>query len=228
MPDETNIFDELEEENNINKKFDFEGFLERNKLILVLLLIGLILTGLGVFLYKDGTFSNSSKVEIISEPTQSQKAKLELVVEISGAVQKPGVYKLAEGSRVEDLMVVCGGLSAEADRSWFEKNVNRAGKLIDGQKLYIAKVGDSQSDVLSANLQGGYQTISSVNSGKTEEKVNINTASIKELDLLPGIGPVYGQNIIDQRPYSNIEELTSRGVLKQNVYDKIKDRITVY
>ena len=58
--------------------------------------------------------------------------------------------------------------------------------------------------------------------------VNINTATLKELDTLPGIGPVYGQNIIEHRPYSTVEELLSKAVLKKNVYEKIKDKVSVY
>ena len=58
--------------------------------------------------------------------------------------------------------------------------------------------------------------------------ININTASLQELDTLPGIGPVYGQSIVEHRPYSNIEELMSKGALKKNVYEKVKDLVTIY
>lgn len=58
--------------------------------------------------------------------------------------------------------------------------------------------------------------------------ININTASQSELESLRGIGPVTGKNIIDHRPYSDVSELLSRGVLKKNVYEDNKDKMTVY
>ena len=58
--------------------------------------------------------------------------------------------------------------------------------------------------------------------------ININTSDLKSLDSLSGIGPVYAQNIIEHRPYSNTSELVSKGVIPNNTYLKIKDKISVY
>jgi len=58
--------------------------------------------------------------------------------------------------------------------------------------------------------------------------MNINTVSLQTLDSLPGIGPVYAQNIIEHRPYSDVQELVSKGAIKQSLYDKIKNLISVY
>ena len=157
-----------------------------------------------------------------------------LVVEISGAVEKPGVYKLENGSRVEDVIIAAGGISINAERIWMEKYLNRAAKIVDGQKLYIPKINEtnvnSSQQTLgeSAKNVEGYQTVSSDFSAQKSDLININTASLKELDSLWGIGPVYAQNIVEQRPYSNIEELLSRKIIKQNVFERIKDEITVY
>ncbi|MBI4157752.1 helix-hairpin-helix domain-containing protein [Candidatus Woesebacteria bacterium] len=160
--------------------------------------------------------SASTKVEVLSGSTEAETK--EFVVEVGGAVEKPGVYKLSSESRVEDALVLSGGLSADADREWVETTLNRAAKIVDGQKIYIPKNGEKSANV-------GLTTI-----GETAQNslINVNTASLKELDTLPGIGPVYGQSIIDHRPYSTPEELISKGAVKQNVYDKIKDKIGVY
>lgn len=147
------------------------------------------------------------------------------MVEIAGAVEKPGVYKLPLNSRVDDLLIVAGGLSATADRDWVSKNINRAAKLTDGQKVFIP---DKQSGEASANKSGGYQNISTVLGDKNTSLVNINTASAKELDSLPGIGQVYAQKIIEQRPYSTPEELVTKKVIPKSTYEKIKDRISVW
>jgi len=128
---------------------------------------------------------------------------------------------------LEALLVSAGGVSSSADRIWMEKTLNRAAKLTDGQKIYIPKAGE-QSTVVSAKNTSEYQTVSPDFSGQKEGLVNINTASLKDLDSLPGIGPVYGQNIIEHRPYSNVGELLSKAVLKPSVYEKIKDLVTAY
>jgi competence protein ComEA len=207
--------------------FKTEEVLFKYRIPIILLLFGAILVGLGVFYFKNDTLFNSAKIEVIEESTQSQDGNSEIVVEIVGAVQKSGVFKLPAGSRVNDLLITAGGLSADADRDWVEKVINRAGKLVDGQKIYIRSV-DEQSDVSSANNSGDNQNVSSVRGSGIGNLININDATLKDLDPLPGIGPVYGQSIIDHRPYSSIEELLSKGALKQSVYDKIKDRITVF
>ena len=105
--------------------------------------------------------------------------------------------------------------------------VNRAAKLTDGQKLYIYKVGE-HSETVSASNSVGIKMDQGVLAGSTAGGVNINSASLAELDSLPGIGQVYGQKIIEHRPYSNIEELLSKGVLKKNVFEVVKDKVSVY
>jgi len=203
--------------------FDLEKFLLENKFLLIFVFIGLVLVGAGLFFLRTGGFS-SSKVEVV-ETQNGSGAVSELVVEIAGAVEKPSVYKLPAGSRIDDLLIAAGGLSAAADRDWVAKNINRAAKLTDGQKVFIP---DKQSSTSSANKSGGYQTVSTVLGDKTGSLVNINTASAKELDLLPGIGQGYAQKIIEQRPYSTTEELVNKKVIPQSTYEKIKDRISVW
>jgi len=191
--------------------------------ILLTLLFGVILVGFGVFFFKSGLGSPSTKVEVLEATTESQGNR-EMVVEIAGEVEKPGVYKLPGGSRVDDLLAVSGGLGANANRDWVEKYLNRAAMLVDSQKIYIP----SQSEALSAKETGGDQSVSADFSGQGSGGTNINTASLSELDKLPGIGPAYGQSIIDHRPYSTNEELVSKGALKKSVYEKVKDLVNVY
>ena len=198
-----------------------QKFFDDNQKLIIFLLLGLILIGFGVLFYKTDIFSSNDKVEVLNNVTEPQDDKSEIVVEIAGAVIKPGVYKLSFGSRIDDLLIISGGLSQDANRSWVEKNINRAAKLIDGQKLYIY-----HSDEISANDSGGIkldQGVLGINDGG---HININTSSQKELESLVGIGPVYAQNIIEHRPYSTLEELVTKGVVSQKVFDKIKNEIT--
>jgi len=191
----------------------------------IFFLLGLIFVGIGFFVFKGGGLTKSNSVEILeSAPVAGSDPAGEIVVEIAGSVEKPGVYKLAQGARIEDLLVSAGGLSVDADRDWVAKNINRAGKLIDGYKLYIV----SQSDVLSASIQDSVKVDQNNFSNQDNELININSASLSELDTLPGIGPVYGQSIIEHRPYSTLEELVSKGAIKQSTFEKIKNLISAY
>ena len=205
-----------------------DNLLERFRVPLIFVLSGLLLVGVSV-LYANKGRLGSSKVEIADVATDSGEVR-EIIIEVSGAVEKPGVYRLSLGSRVEDALILAGGLSENADRTWVEKTLNRAAKLIDGQKIYIPiiGIGNKQTNTSTAINTEVDQTTSPKVLSEKGTLVNINTASLKELDALPGIGPVYAQTITEQRPYSNTEELLTKGVLKAYVYEKIKNLITVY
>lgn len=214
----------LPEENTVNSSNRFEELLYKNRFFVFFLLLGILLIFLGLNISKNKGLS-SDKIEIIKTGNEVTNNTSEIIVEIAGQVEKPGVYKLANGSRVEDLLIVAGGISGSADRNWIEKFLNRAAKLTDGQKIYIPSQGEQSIDV-SAKNTGGYQSASSVLGVQNGGLVNINSASLSELDALPGIGLIYGQNIIDHRPYSNTEELRSKGVLSPSLYTKIQNLIT--
>lgn len=207
------------------KSSKWDSFVEKNQTVVIMFLVGLILIGFGVLIFKRSIFEPSTKIEVLESTTESQNTQI--IVEIAGAIQKPGVYKMTGDGRIDDLLIIAGGLSQDADRIWVEKNINRAAKLTDGQKVVIRSV-DEQTTVTSAKNSGVYQSDTLSYSTSTEEMTNINEASLEKLDKLPGIGPVYGQKIIDQRPYSNIEELRNKNIIPKSTYEKIKDLISVY
>lgn len=227
-------FEELSEEIKTSGGFNLNEFLSRNFPAIAILLVGIILIGFGALFYKGGLLGASDKVEILSSDDKASNisgTQNQIVVELAGAVEKPSVYKLPEGSRISDLLIAGGGVSVEADRDWVERYINKAAILTDGQKVYIPKVGESQTGAGSANISSGINGGEGSVSGASVNAsglININTATLAELDKLPGIGPVYGQNIIDQRPYSSVEELLSRKVIRSDVYEKVKDKVSVY
>lgn len=194
--------------------------LYKNRYLILIVLSGLILIVLGYIFFRNGELPSSSKIEVLDASSEVKNDVTQLVVEISGEVQKPGVYKLPNGSRIDDLLIASGGLSGNADRELVAKNINRAAKLLDGQKIFIPGVSDSTVPLRQGFAGQGEVT----NIGLT----NINTADLKTLDLLPGIGQVYAQNIIEHRPYSEISELVSKGAMPSNVYEKIKEKISCY
>ena len=202
---------------DLEGKFDFDKFLAKYKVAVGIGLVGLLLIGIGSLVYFK-MFQPQEKIEIISEEEVSQS----IYCDIAGGVERPGMYELVSGSRVEDLLIKAGGLSAEADREWVERNLNRAQKLVDGAKIYIPSVGQTTENI----EQNSGQVVGS--STNITAKININTASASELDTLWGIGTVRAQDIIDNRPYQSVGELQTKKIIPSNVYEKIKDQISVY
>ncbi len=112
-------------------------------------------------------------------------------------------------------MILASGLSQTADRDWVSKNLNLAQKLADGTKIYIPKLGQANAAAVQ-------------NTSQTNNLININSASLQELDSLPGIGQVTAQKVIDNRPYTSIDDLLSKKIVNQKVFDKLKERISTY
>lgn len=192
-----------------------EEWLEKYRSQISIFFVALAILGilvLAFLLFKQ----KEPEIEIISSET-SQK----IIVHLEGAVEKPGVYELLPEARLNDLLIRAGGLAAEADRQWVNENLNLAQKLTDGSKIFIPEQQDNQT--LGVSSQSS-QLIIKNNSGK----ININKASLSELDVLWGVGQKRAEDIIKNRPYSSVEELLSKKIIPANVYEKIKDEITVY
>ena len=196
---------------------DFQIILEeldtRKRLLIVISVIGgvMILIGLSRAILD----SRQVQVEYIDNDEIDSGVKY-LVVDIEGAVEKPGVYELPSNSRVKDVLALSGGLSSEADRELVEKSFNLAQPLKDGQKIYIPLKTDDGTGV-------GY--IRQEYEGKL---ININSASVSQLDTLDGIGATRAKAIVDGRPYGDPEELVERKILTRSVFEKIKSEIVVY
>ena len=126
---------------------------------------------------------------------------------VAGAVGVPGVYELAGGARVVDAVEVAGGLAADADVAV----LNLAAVLTDGQRIYVAKVGETPPAI--AVPDGAAPPGSSAPPGP----VDLNAATVSELDELPGIGPATASAIVAHRdehgPFAAVGDLEAvRGI----------------
>jgi competence protein ComEA len=148
----------------------------------------------------------------------ASKAPSLITIDIEGAVVAPGVYKLPTGSIIQDAFVAAEGLSEDADRSFVEKSINLAAKLIDGQKIYLPRL----NEITSKDETNVSTVIEDLRIGL----ININSASSVELDALPGVGPVTAQKIINNRPYAKVDDLLSKKVVSGKVFTEIKDKIS--
>ncbi len=188
------------------------NLLKANILPIGLGALGLLLILIGVFqmVSKSPPKENLTFEQTKVEAPQSSSL---IVVDIEGAVINAGVYKIPSDSRVVDALAVAGGLSQEADRDYVQKSINLAKKVTDGLKIYIPRVGEQ---ILSE---------STINSNSSGPVMNINSASQKDLESLPGVGAVTAQKILDGRPYSEIADLLNKKIVGKSVFEKIKDKI---
>ena len=188
--------------------------LEQFKIPIALSLLGLVLIIGGAF--ASGLNKQQPKTYPKESLVQSQKL---ISVDVSGAVQKPGVYKLTDGSRIEQAIQASGGFSQEANQEYISKYLNMAQKLSDGSKVYVPSAGEQA---------GGSGVAGTVAGVSASTKVNVNTAPQADLEALPGIGPVTASKIISDRPYQAAEDLLNKKVINKAVFEKIKDQLVVY
>ena len=155
--------------------------------------------------------------EEISTTIENQQ----IIVEIKGAISKPGIYEMATDERLFDLIQKAGGLLTDANTT----SINQAQKLQDQMSIYVAFQGE---EVTTASQINGMSMNDQV---MDNELININTADQTSLEELPGIGPGKAQMILEYREahgnFKDISELMNVDGIGQKTFDKLKDRITL-
>ena len=150
-----------------------------------------------------------------------------IVVQIIGEVVKPGVYSMPDGSRVQDAVDAAGGLLADADSN----SINLAAKLEDGQQVRISAL--AATTLVPTPTRAPFFVIPTATSATpvSGSLVNINTATVQQLDALPGIGPVTAQSIVTYRqqhgPFQHIEDIMNVPGIGPATFSAIQNLITV-
>jgi competence protein ComEA len=142
-----------------------------------------------------------------------------LVVDVEGAVRRPGIVRLPAGARVADALRAAGGYAPTADVAAAGAQLNLAAPLVDGAQVVVPRLGAPTS---GGSAPGG--------AGSAGGLVDLNHATPEQLDTLPGIGPVTVQKIVaarTQRPFASLDETVERGVLNKGQLDKIRSLATV-
>jgi competence protein ComEA len=185
----------------------------------------LIVTGAGfwyvrslprpVTIQTSGNGSGPAAAPAFASPSPSPAL---IVVDVAGWVRRPGVYEFHEGDRVIDAIRRAGGGKPHADLT----SINLAALLADGQQIVVWRVGAAHG--------GGAPSRSGSNQG-AQAIINLNTASLDELETLPGIGPALGQRIIDYReqhgPFRSVDDLLNVSGIGETRLADLRPKVTV-
>ena len=166
---------------------------------IVVVILALAVT-VGIGLVRSASVPTETVSARSSEPDAVTAA--ELFVHVSGAVAAPGLYRLADGSRVVDAIAAAGGFADEAD----EAGVNLARPVSDGEQLVVPVVGAEEP-----GGAGGSGGSGGAGGSGGDGKVDLNRATVAELDTLPRIGPALAARIIEWREangrFTSVEDL---------------------
>jgi competence protein ComEA len=158
-----------------------------------LLLVGVLVLLAPRLVHRGAARAAAPPLRVAHHPVA--RAAPRLVVDVAGAVRRPGLYRLAAGARVDDALTAAGGPTAKAD----VVGVNRAAPLADGEQVVVPVRGAAGAAAAAAGTAG------------TGAPVDLNSASAEQLDTLPGIGPATAAKILAYRqqhgPFRSLAEL---------------------
>jgi competence protein ComEA len=144
----------------------------------------------------------------------------ELVIDVQGAVLRPGIVHLPGGSRVADAIAAAGGYGPRVDADRVGQALNLAALVKDGGHVVVP----SRDDHVPAGATA------SGSAGNAGGPIDLNHATAAELDALPGIGPVSAAKIIaarDEQAFGSVDDLRTRKILGAATFEKVKDLVLV-
>jgi competence protein ComEA len=161
--------------------------------------------------------SNAGLAPPAAPPVETATAPpSQLVIDVVGAVRRPGLYRLEQGARIADAVARAGGATRRANLSL----INLAAPLADGQQVVVPGRGSAAA----APPPGSAGT-----AGTSAGPVHLNTATLEELDSLPGVGPVTAQKILDYRQehgsFTSVDELDAVSGIGPARMEQLKDLV---
>ena len=210
------MFDQTQQYSLITKIKNFVARMSAVLIInLVLVLAGILAIGFGLYQINRATYFSGVSAEC-SQVLGVEDSEVHVWIDVSGAVENPGVYEFPFIPRVADAITQAGGLNKRADSNYVGHDLNLAKKLEDGQKIYVPFEGELAQE---SKISTSETSVSGL--------ISINKASASQLEELPGIGEKRSQDIVDNRSYSSVQDLLDKGVVTQSIFEKIESLITL-
>jgi competence protein ComEA len=191
--------------------------LSRRQLLMAAAAVLVLLVVLGRLLARQGTAS-STPAPLAPRPAAAAAPSPRLVVQVVGAVRRPGLYRLPQGARVANAVARAGGPTRRADVAL----VNLAAPVADGTQVVVPlRMGGSAPGV--AVPSGG------AGPAGTSGPVHLNSATLEQLDALPGVGPVTAQKILDYRKdhgtFHSVDDLDAVSGIGPARLDQLRDLV---
>lgn len=187
----------------------------RSRAAVAALVVLVLLAVAGRRLAGTGAASEAAPPAAVLRPVAPAAAP-KVVVHVAGAVRRPGLYRLRDGSRVADAVARAGGATRKADLA----AVNLAAPVVDGSQVLLP----SRAVVPGAGASAGAATAA------TPQKVSLASATIEQLDTLPGIGPVTAQRIVEHRdrhgPFRSIDDLDAVSGIGPARVEQLRELVT--
>jgi competence protein ComEA len=167
--------------------------------------------GGGASTYADYSSEGESESE---ESVSVEEGGSDVVVDVTGAVRKPGVYRMPAGSRVNDAVKRAGGATGKAATD----SINLAARLADGQQVVVPEA-----------VPGGGGAVATVGAAEEDAPISLSTATAAELDMIDGIGPVTAEDIIDFREehggLSSVDQLDQISGIGPATMEALRERL---
>lgn len=176
---------------------------------IILIVLICIFLAIFVFSYK---YQNQSLPKLVFENEPDFDILNKSYAYISGSVNNPGVYKVNDETRIIDLINTAGGFDINTNEEFVAEKMNLSKLVADQDHIFIPKKESESSSVLSSE---------SSQSGQEDGLISINNASESELTTISGVGPATAQKIIDNRPYSKLEDLLKVQGIGQATLNKL-------
>lgn len=210
------------------------NYLKDNILSLIIIFLNIFIIGILVYFnfFEEEPILEEPIEEVISViETEPIEEEASLLVDVKGAVKKPGVYEVTNDTIVNDCIKLAGGLKSDADTN----TINLSKKVVNEMVIYIPEKEEfKESPPLNDAVIDNTPIIGTgteENNPSSDKKININTATLSELQELDGIGESKAQSIIDYRNevglFKDINELMNVSGIGETVFAKIKDNITI-
>ena len=179
----------------------------------------ILLIALGIAVVVGAVGASGSSIEVPpSEPvltsTGEPDAPAILIVQVGGAVREPGVYSLRSGARLLDAIAAAGGLADDADAD----AINLARQIADGEQITVPRIGEAPPAAAPGAVTGGGSAASG--------PIDLNTATVEQLDTLPRIGPSIAQRIVDWRTengrFSSVDDLAEISGIGEKTIESLR------